>query len=88
VGRDIKFIYSWVGPKSHVYPIKKKETIELNPVYCVSRLSVVTGAKTSSIEVKPGQDYDLIWSTEGKAFLFKETLPEGNNQKRMTPKSH
>ena len=70
---DVKLIYSWAGPHSDIYKVKKGETVALPDTDCITKLSVVTKGKAFSVDVKPGQDYDLIWSVEKKAYQLRET---------------
>jgi hypothetical protein len=90
--QSLKFLYSWLEKSAIPYQIKAKDDTEVKPIYCSSKLTIITDGQQFSINLKANQDYDLIWDPLIKQFVFipnqkseHPTLPKGEQPDSAPP---
>jgi len=73
---NLQFIYYLPGHEEQFLPIEKLSHKILSPVYCLSRLKILTAAigekKESSITAHPGTAYKITWSAKEKKYEISE----------------
>jgi hypothetical protein len=83
---DLKVVYIWDSTKMLLVDVSKDGATDVEPIYCPSQLSVLTGEKvTSNVVVEPGRSYEIAWSAEQKQYLVRLVKPPAPPKDKAVP---